>query len=311
MKQPGRLLRLAGTLLLTTLLALPLGAVARQNDAEDDSANNPATDPAPSFWRVEGENNTVWLFGSIHVLTEEHYPLADPVESAFDASNYLVVETDTVNLDPQVQQQLMLNTGMLRDGKTLESVLGDQFERAAALASENGYSLQQMQALKPWLAALVIQVNEFQKLGYTAEHGVDTYFLEKATEGPQSIVELESFRYQLSLFEDLAPDTQNAFLMQTLEEIDDAEQQIDDLMSAWESGELDSLEETLMADFDDYPELHDRIITDRNRDWVEKITDYLENGEQDYFVVVGALHMVGEEGVVELLRDAGHTVERQ
>lgn len=299
-KQP--LSRIVGTLLLSLLMLLPLAAIA-----SDDSG----TKPAPGFWRVDGENNTVWLFGSIHVLTEEHYPLAEPVESAFDDSAYLVVETDTVNLDPQVQQQLMVSTGMLSGGKTLQDVLGDQYERAASLARENGYNLEQMQALKPWLAALVIQVTEFQKLGYTAEHGVDTYFLEKANEGPQSIVELESFRYQLNLFEELDPEIQRAFLMQTLEEIDDAEQQIDRLMSAWESGELDSLEETLMADFDDYPELHDRIITDRNRDWVEQITDYLENGEQDYFVVVGALHMVGDEGVVELLRDAGYTVERQ
>lgn len=294
--------RIASALLLSFFMLLPL-AVAASDDSD--------ADPAPSFWRVEGENNTLWLFGSIHVLTEEHYPLAEPVESAFDDSAYLVVETDTVNLDPQVQQQLMVNTGMLPEGQTLQDKLGDQYEQAASLAEENGYSLEQMQALKPWLAALIIQVTEFQKLGYTAEHGVDTYFLEKANEGPQSIVELESFRYQLNLFEELDPEIQRAFLMQTLEEIDQAEQQIDQLMSAWEDGELDGLEETLMADFDDYPELRDRIITDRNHEWVEQLTGYLKDSEQDYFVVVGALHMVGDQGVVELLRDAGYTVERQ
>lgn len=294
--------RVTSAFLLSLFLLVPLAAVA-----SDDSDSK----PAPSFWQVEGENNTLWLFGSIHVLTEEHYPLAEPVESAFDDSAYLVVETDTVNLDPQVQQQLMLSTGMLSGDQTLQDVLGDQSERAASLARENGYNLEQMQALKPWLAALVIQVTEFQKLGYTAEHGVDTYFLEQASEGPQSIVELESFRYQLNLFDELDPEIQRAFLMQTLEEIDGAEEKIEELVSAWESGELEGLEETLMADFGDYPELYQRIITDRNREWVEQLTGYLEDGEQDYFVVVGALHMVGDEGVVELLRDAGYTVERQ
>lgn len=303
MKQLKNVLGTAAILLLTTLLALPLSATAREDEAAA---------PAPSFWKVEGEENTLWLFGSIHVLTEEHYPLAEPVETAFEESAYLVVETDIVNLDPQVQQRMMLNTGMLGEDQTLRDVLGEeQYERAQSLAQENGYDLEQMSALRPWLIALVLQVTEFQKLGYTAEHGVDTYFLERASEGPQSIVELESFKYQLQLFDNLDQDIQNAFLMQTLEEIQDVEEQIEALVEGWESGKLEELEETLMADFDDYPEVYDRVVTQRNRNWLESLTEFLDEGERDYFVVVGALHMVGEEGLVNLLREAGYTVERQ
>lgn len=303
MKQLKNVLNIAATLLLTALLAVPLSATAREDEADA---------PAPSFWKVEGEENTLWLFGSIHVLTEEHYPLAEAVETAFEESAYLVVETDIVNLDPQVQQRMMLNTGMLGEDQTLRDVLGEeQYERAQSLAQENGYDLEQMSALRPWLIALVLQVTEFQKLGYTAEHGVDTYFLERASEGPQSIVELESFKYQLQLFDNLDQDIQNAFLMQTLEEIQDVEEQIEALVEGWESGKLEELEETLMADFNDYPEVYDRVVTQRNRNWLESLSEFLDEGERDYFVVVGALHMVGEEGLVNLLREAGYTVERQ
>ncbi|MDQ2069569.1 TraB/GumN family protein [Natronospira bacteriovora] len=267
---------------------------------------------APSFWKAEGQDNTVWLFGSVHVLTEDHYPLADKVEEAFEQSAYLVVETDVVNVDPQAQQQLMINAGMLRDGQTLEDVLGEaRWERARSLAADNGYDLEQMAMLRPWLIALVLSVTELERMGYTAAHGVETYFLERAEREQKSIVELETLQFQISLFSDMDRDTEVAFLMQTLEEIQDLEAQMEMLVAAWESGELDKLEETMLADFADYPEVYERVVTRRNHNWMNDLTRFLDEGQQDYFVAVGALHMVGEEGVINLLREAGYRVERQ
>jgi len=293
-------------LLLAFFLALPLGAEENGDNDKD------LGDKAPSFWKVEGEKNTVWLFGTVHVLTEDHYPLADEVEKAFEESAYLVVEVDTVNVDPQVQQQLMVNAGMLPDGVSLEDVLGEEkYARASELASANGYDLNQMAMLRPWLIALALTVEEFSRMGYTAEHGVETYFLNRAEDEHKSIVELESLQFQIGLFDELEESIQVDFLMQTLEEIDTMEAQIEALISAWESGSLDDLEAALMEDFDEYPELYKRIVTDRNHDWIDDLRDMLDNKEKDYFVAVGALHMVGEEGVVELLREKGYTVTKQ
>ncbi|MEA5444907.1 TraB/GumN family protein [Gammaproteobacteria bacterium AB-CW1] len=283
------------------LMLAPLSLLAEDSDLSE---------AAPSFWKVEGEQNTVWLFGSVHVLTEEHYPLADAVEEAFEQSPYLVVETDIVNIDPQVQQQLMVNAGLLPEGTTLEDVLGEErYKRATELAGANGYDLSQMNMLRPWLLALVLTVTEFERMGYTADHGVETYFLNRAADKHKSIVELETLQFQISLFDELDEETQIDFLMQTLEEIDGMEEQIEALISAWESGSLGELEDALLEDFQDYPEVYERIVTDRNHNWMDDITRFLDEGEQDYFVVVGALHMVGEEGLVNLLRQAGYQIE--
>lgn len=292
--------------ILTALLGIWLIAAPVHADEADLSES------APSFWKVEGEENTVWLFGSVHVLTEDHYPLADNVEEAFKASSYLVVETDVINVDPQVQQQMMISAGMLPDGTSLKDVLGEErYARAQTLAQENGYDLEQMEMLRPWLIALVLSLTELERMGYTAGQGVETYFLNRASEEHKSIVELETLQFQISLFDDMERETETAFLMQTLEEIQDLEAQMESLMAAWESGELDELEETMLADFADYPEVYERIVTDRNRDWMDDLTRFLDEGDKDYFVVVGALHLVGDEGVVNLLREEGYTVTRQ
>jgi len=294
---------IAALLLLLTFISFPALAAEQEADLSDE---------APSFWKAKGENNTVWLFGSVHVLTENHYPLADKVEAAYDESAYLVVETDIINVDPEVQQQLMVNAGLLPEGTSLKDIMGeDRFERARQMAAENGYSLEQMAMLRPWLIALVLTVNEFEKLGYTAEHGVESYFLQRAKEDRKSIVELETLQYQISLFDDLDEETQIEFLMQTLEEIQTMEAQIEELIAAWESGSLEDLEQSLLDDFEDYPDVYKRIVTDRNHNWMDDLTRFLDQGEQDYFVAVGALHMVGEEGLINLLREAGYTVERQ
>ncbi|MCP1726047.1 uncharacterized protein YbaP (TraB family) [Natronospira proteinivora] len=289
---------------LALLLAFTFVAPVLADDAD-------LSEKAPSFWKVEGENNTVWLFGTVHVLTEDHYPLADEVEEAFEQAQYLVVEIDTVNVDQQVQQQMMINTGMLPDGVSLEDVLGEErYARASELASANGYDLDQMSMLRPWLIALVLTVSEFERMGYTAEHGVESYFLNRAGDEHKSIVELESMQYQLSLFDDLDEEIQVDFLMQTLEEIDDMEAQIEALINAWESGSLEELEAALMDDFSDYPEVYQRIVTDRNHNWMDDLTRILNESDKDHFVAVGALHMVGDEGVVNLLREAGYEVSR-
>jgi uncharacterized protein len=296
------------TFAIRLMLLLIAALISQPLMAENDEAST----PAPSFWKAEGENNTVWLFGSVHVLTEDHYPLADNVEQAFEESAYLVVETDVINVDPQVQQQLMISAGMLPDGTTLEDVLGEErYARARTLAQENGYNLDQMEMLRPWLIALVLSITELERMGYTADHGVESYFLNRAGDERKSIVQLETLQFQISLFDDMDQETETAFLMQTLEEIQDLESQMKTLMEAWESGELDKLEETMLADFADYPEVYERIVTERNHNWMNDLKRFLDDSDKDHFVVVGALHMVGDEGVVNLLRDAGYTVSRQ
>ena len=292
---------LVGILLFSFLLAPAWAA-----DLETTRAQ-----ATPGFWKVDGKNNSMWLLGSVHVLTESHYPLAQEVEEAFKNSPHLVVETDVESMEPEAMQQIMFNAGMLTDGRSLRDVLGRQrYERASELAAANGYHLESLNMLRPWVVALVFSAAEFEKMGYSPEHGVDSYFLNRAGDGHKTVVELESFADQVKLFEVLEEELQVALMMQTLEEMQDMEEQISALMGAWEAGDTDMLEQVLLESFADYPLLYEQLVTDRNHQWLTDLADMLTRDE-DYFVVVGALHLVGENSVVNLLRNEGYTVTRQ
>jgi uncharacterized protein YbaP (TraB family) len=269
-----------------------------------------AQQAAPAFWKVEGEHNTLWLLGSVHVLTKDHYPMAAKVEKAFAESPVLVVEADVLNTDPAAMQQAVARTGSLPAGQSLQSVLGpDRFKKASQLAMARGYDLSQMQNMRPWLLAMMITVNEFAKLGYTADQGVDVYFLRRA--GDKSIVELESLEQQLQLFASMNPETEANQLLHTLEQMANAEDYVTDLVNAWESGDLESMEAALTEEFADYPELYDALIVKRNTDWLRTFGPILKDSKQDHFVTVGALHLVGEHSVVDLLRKQGYKVTPQ
>ena len=306
--------RLRDLLLLLLLgLALAVPPVLAGDDNDEDEEASEAPDEPVLLWKVEGEEQNVWLYGSVHLLTEDHYPLPDKVNEAFEDSRHLVVETDTLNIDPQVQQELVVNKAMLPADESLEDILGEKdYERAQELLEELGYDIAQLEGVRPWFIALTVSVGALEQLGYTEEYGIETHFLERAEDKGKSVHELESFRQQLEIFDGLSNEMQVRFLMQSLEEAADIEPHIEKLLTAWEEGDLDTLEEVLQESFAEYPELYDRIIADRNEAWIPKIEEFLaREHEQDYFVVVGALHLVGEDSVLRMLEERGYEPQRQ
>ena len=299
--------------LLLLVLGLALAAApVLADDNDNDEEESKAPEEPTLLWKVEGKDHYVWIYGSVHALTEDHYPLPKAVEEAFEASRHLVVETDILNIDPQVQQELVVNKAMLPADTSLKEVMREEdFERARVLMEELGYNIDELEGVRPWFIALTITVSELQQLGYTEEHGIETYFLERAADKGKSVHELESFREQLALFDGFSDEVQSRFLLQSLEEAKDLEPEVERLIDAWEEGDLDTLSELLKESFKDYPELYERIIVERNRAWIPKIEEFLEREhEQNYFVVVGGLHLVGEDSVIKMLEDLGYEPRR-
>jgi uncharacterized protein YbaP (TraB family) len=135
-------------------------------------------------------------------------------------------------------------------------------------------------------------------------YGVEMHLLKKATRDGKTILGFESVEQQLAYLDGLSLDAQRELLMQTLAESAAIREIMDDLILAWRSGDIDYLEQTLLEDVSGYPELYDTIVANRNRLWLDTIDELLERGE-DYLVVVGALHLVGEDGVPQLLEARG------
>lgn len=263
-----------------------------------------------TLWKVSSGKNTVYLLGSIHALKNEHYPLKAPIEKAYEDSQVLVLEVDPGGMGDLAIQGAMLGRGMLPPGVTLaQSLSTSVYELAKSKTSELGLDIDVFQGFKPWLFALTLGMTKLQASGFNPVQGVDFYFYGKAADAGKPVKSLETMDYQLGLFDALSPENQEAFVFQTLKDLDVAEKEMDALVAAWSSGDTEALGSILLRNFRGQPDLYEALVAQRNRTWVLKIESYL-NDDKNYLVVVGAAHLVGTEGVVELLRRKGYSIEQ-
>ncbi len=261
------------------------------------------------MWKVENGEATLFLLGSIHALKEEAYPLPAAIEAAFDEAEIAVFEMD---LDDMTKAAIkMMAAGTLEKGLTLEEVVGggiwSDFE---GHIEQLGFDASLYQGMKPWMAALTVASFELAKHGYLATEGLDTYFSQRAVETGKKRIALEAVEFQVSLFADLSPENSLAFLRYTLEDLDAMIPEMDRLYRDWRVGNVQAVEEALLEGFEEFPDLSKKLVSDRNRSWMPQIEELLA-GDLDAIVVVGSAHLVGEEGVVNLLRQKGYIVEQQ
>jgi uncharacterized protein YbaP (TraB family) len=284
---------------VTAALLCALALLARADDS-----------PHHTFWVAKGPHNTVYLLGSVHVLkpTERDLP-AEALHAYADAAA-LVMELD-LN-DPAAD--LALGTDMslesLPPGETLSGVLGpDAYHRFTAHVQTLGLEPDVFSSYQPWFAAMVMQQAELAQQGFDPGSGVDEQFAQRAAADHKPIIPLETLDEQLGFFAHLSMDQQRRFLLYMLDDADDAVHSADAIVGAWRNGDVASLERLLTESSQEYPELFRLLTTDRNRRWLPTVTELL-HAREDYLVVVGALHLVGPDGLVHLLQQQGYQVEQ-
>lgn len=270
--------------------------------------------PAPAtkhcLWKVQSPSNTVYLLGSIHLLKAENYPLPETMERAFAEAHTLVLEIIPDSLMLPSVQQYILAKGILAEGKTLQGSLSSEtYALAQKRARELGLNLMLLQNFEPWLVGLTMTAAKLQTLGLNPQHGLDRHFFEKAKAAKKPVLHLESVAFQISRFDEMSTQDQEAFLSEALKEWDLIETEFNELLRMWSSGEADSLAQKLYEGFKPYPKVYEALLTARNRNWLPHLEKYLSEKEK-YLVVVGAGHMVGETGLIELLRGKGYRVEQ-
>ncbi len=264
------------------------------------------------LWKVRSKTATAYLFGSVHVAQPDIYPLPKTIEENFDKAAILAVEADPGQVGDQGLQQQMLLSATYPGSDTLRQHLSPKtWEMAAREMGKLGLPIEQFAKFKPWFLAMTIEILEFGRLGYNPANGLDIYFAGKAR-GKKRIVELESFDYQMKLLNGFSEREQELFLFYTLKDMDGLDQGIGDLMRAWRAGDAKGIETLVMKTLREAPEtkpIYDKLFYTRNREMAAKVEQFLRSKETA-FVVVGAAHLVGAEGVVELLRQKGYAVEQ-
>ncbi|MDD1612702.1 MAG: TraB/GumN family protein [Methylococcaceae bacterium] len=271
-----------------------------------------AEPPKPLLWQVSDEDNSVYLLGSFHMLKAEDYPLAAAVNQAFDDAGKVYFEVSPDELNNPESIQAMLKAGSIVDGGTLEnSVTADTWSRLQQYCQTNHLAIEPFQSMKPWMAALTIANFEIVKAGFLPDLGLDKHYMQMANLARKETVGLETLNQQLSVFEQMDQKEQELFLNQTLKDIQDPAQ-LHQLHKSWRGGDAEGLLKLLRHDaVNEVPEFYRRLNSDRNRIWLTQISAFLrENSTGNALVVVGSLHLLGADGLVELLKNQGFRVVR-
>jgi len=274
------------------------------------TGNVRADDESAMLWVAHGKQNTVYLLGSIHLLRPRDYPLPSAIDLVYNDADIIVMELDMDDLDYVEVMTSMREFGVL-DGETrLRDLLGSELQAQAAAAAEaTAIPLELLQDSEPWLAAITVQELLAMRVGFSGELGVEHYLSDKALDDGKPIVGLETIAEQLSYLDGLAMDAQSQWLVHSLVDGLRIEMLVDQLVSAWRVGDIDYLERELIHEAKMSPAVHDALLVQRNRSWIDKIVAYLDDAE-DYLIVVGAAHLVGDDGVVNLLAERGVTISQ-
>lgn len=285
-------------LLLSALLLLS------STPAWCDTDGHPVT-----MWRAAGINNNVYLLGSIHLLRPKDLPLPSVVDAAYDDAEVLVMELDMDDLRSDMTQ-LFAESGVMKDGATLRQVMGEEdYARAAAAADAIDIPIELLAHSEPWLAAITVEMMIFYRIGFNPMLGVEMQMVSRAARDGKPIEGLETAEEQTAFLDGLSIETQREMLLQTLEEGANISESIDEIIHAWRTGDIAALESGLLQDLAQNAELAEALVNSRNRRWVEQISELLDD-DDDYLIIVGALHLVGEQGVPQLLARDGVEIDQ-
>lgn len=263
-----------------------------------------------TLWHIAGEANSVYVLGSIHLLREQDYPLPTVIDEVYGDADVIVMELDMDDMDPAYAQAAFNRAGLMTDGTTLKDIMGDEaYAQADKIAAELEIPLDMLAQSEPWLAAITIEIMMLYRLGFNPLLGVETTMTQRAVADGKPIEGLETIDEQLSFLDGLPIEAQREMLLQTLAEGATLSESIDELIEAWHHGDTATLTEGLLESIADQDEFTEILVHGRNRRWADKIATWLDD-EQDYLVVVGALHLVGDQGVPALLSDKGFGIHQ-
>ncbi len=259
------------------------------------------------FWRVDSESTSVYLFGSIHVGTPELYPLHELIERTFHESDKLAVEADIRPATQMAALPFYVAATMLPADTSLRNELPDDIralldDYIRDAAPMYGLAIDRM---RPWAAAMMVTMTEIQNAGFKPEWGVDLYFLNQAEKAGKEIIELESVEQQLALFSELSPEVQQYMLKSILQDRSEIAEYAQAMIQSWKTGDAETLHHEFMRQYADYEELaplKKAMLTDRDAKMTETIQTFLE-GQDTVFIVVGAAHLIGEEGIIARLKN--------
>lgn len=279
-----------------------------------------ASVPVPLLWKAGNGERNVYLLGSFHLLKPADYPLSADVDAAFDDAESLLFEMPPEELGSIALAMEMGRAALRTDGTTLDSELPPAtaqrlrawLEANQARLQARGLSAPMLQLFEPWFVGLNIALLGMGDAGLDPELGLDRHFAREAAAAGKPTAGLETGSDQVAFLDGMDRVEQVQMLEEALANAQPGSGDIEELHALWRAGDAAALWDRMAREMQrKYPRLYERINVERNEAWLPRIEARLRgSGDEDTLVVVGALHLLGEDGLVARLRARGYTVER-
>jgi len=261
-----------------------------------------------SVWVTRSSNATVYLAGSFHMLRASDYPLPAEFLRAYKDSRKIIFEVSPGETESPEYMGKFLSLAIYNDGTTLkEHITTAAYAKAESFCKERNYPLEQYQFFRPAFFVMTLTVSEMNKIGADPQKGIDNFFKEKAMQDGKALGSLETVDQQIRLLTSMDTSLGSDQILESIGELKQIETILGELLAVWKKGDEAKMEELYIKDLKLYPRLYQMLIVDRNNKWMRNIEGYL-NGSENTMVVIGAAHLVGADGLVNLLRKRGYKV---
>jgi len=263
-----------------------------------------------SIWKIKADESTFFLGGTIHILSKSDYPLPQEFNQIFDDSDILVLEADMGAMTTPEFQQEMLTSFTLPQGITVKDQLSESvFNSLASHLADLDLPVEPFLGFKPNFLALTLTALEWQRLGIDAP-GVDQHFYALAKSAGKNLVYLETPEQQLNFISSMGAGQEDELISSTLNEIHTVKESMVDMTLAWREGDYDRLMKFFVKELKvETPELYESLLVARNNAWMPQIEQMAATPEVE-FILVGAAHLVGEDGLIEKCKALGFEVEQ-
>ncbi|MBW8303320.1 MAG: TraB/GumN family protein [Brevundimonas sp.] len=284
-------------------LALLVGAGVPAVAQDAASAVTPAEGQGPALWIVSDTDSTLYLFGTMHLLRPTTGWGTERVDRAFASASHLIMEVDS----PEDQAALLpiIREHGLSPDRPLSSLLtAGEIAALDAAARTIGTSAGGMEPMRPWLAGVTVQSASIIRAGYAVESGVEPILKARADAAGMTVSGFETPDEQIRMLAGFPEEGQLIYLRSALDDFGKAQTEVDQLVEAWASGDVETIRALAVDPLRETPLLYDALLVRRNTNWANQIETLLD-GSGTAFIAVGALHLAGEDSVQQILLGRG------
>lgn len=262
-----------------------------------------------SIWKVSKNGSELYLGGSVHILRPGDFPLPAEYDSAFEKAEKIVFEADIAKLENPETGQLIIQKGMLEESKTLKDVLSEEvYNELKTAALQISLPIDNMARLKPSMVILTLAFMKLQQLGVSSE-GIDKFFYSKSVLHDKEVSFLETINEQIELLVNMGMGKEDEFIRYSLKDFDRIEKEFVQIIASWRNGTSKVMKKQLNEMKSEFPEIYKSMMIERNNNWLPQIENYLSD-EKVEFVLVGALHLHGSDGLLNKLKKHGYAVKQ-